>query len=86
MVAVGKVQSAKELLVGDVALAYKYKYTKEQIAIDATWEITPVLTLLASVTSTHVPILTHNKNILDATWEIMPVLGLLALVVQQYKC
>ena len=47
MVAVGKVQSAKELLVGDVALAYKYKYTKEQIAIDATWEITPVLTLLA---------------------------------------
>jgi hypothetical protein len=47
MVAVGKVQSAKELLVGNVALAYKYKYTKEQIAIDATWEITPVLTLLA---------------------------------------
>jgi hypothetical protein len=62
MVAVGKVQSAKELLVGDVALAYKYKYTKEQIAIDATWEITPVLNLFASFTSTKAPILTHKKN------------------------
>ena len=41
MVAAGKVQSAKELLVGDVALSYKYKYSADTIEVDTTWEIMP---------------------------------------------
>lgn len=41
MVAVGKVQTAKELLVGDVALSYKFKYSEAKIEVDASWEVTP---------------------------------------------
>ena len=41
MVAQGKVQTAKELLVGEVSLSYKYKYSSEVMEVDATWEIKP---------------------------------------------
>jgi hypothetical protein len=41
MVAQGKVQTAKELLVGDVSLSYKYKYSAKVMEVDATWDIKP---------------------------------------------
>jgi len=41
MVAQGKVQTAKELLVGDVSLSFKYKYSAKVMEVDATWDIKP---------------------------------------------
>ena len=49
MVAQGKVQTAKELLVGEVSLSYKYKYSAEVCEVDATWEIEPVRAASASM-------------------------------------
>jgi len=44
MVAVGKVQAAKELKVGDVTLSYSYtsEDSEDEMKVDATWEIKPV--------------------------------------------
>ena len=41
MVAVGRVQAAKELKVGTVALSYKFRYDSENLDIDVTWEVKP---------------------------------------------
>jgi len=45
MVAVGKVQAAKELKVAEVDLTYSYTTEdshKDEIKVDATWAITPI--------------------------------------------
>lgn len=42
MVAMGSIQTAKEMMVGEVALSYKYKYSTDAVQVDATWDIQPL--------------------------------------------
>jgi hypothetical protein len=41
MVAMGAIQTAKEMMVGEVVLSYKYKYNAGVMQVDATWDIQP---------------------------------------------
>jgi len=43
MVAMGAIQTAKEMMVGEVALTYKYKYNTDGMQVDATWDIQPLV-------------------------------------------